>query len=141
MDNLIYEDDPCSDPWDAGSLASWVFVLPGAVLFNALALIFFGFFGAGGPCKYQIFDGKIRIVFGRPFNVDIPFNKIETAIEGGIPDICSLRSKNYISCYHKNIVIIVKKKGMNINITPNDPDKFIENLHKALNEWRRINPD
>jgi len=36
-------------------------------------------------------------------------------------------------------VQIIRKKGWNVNITPNDPDLFLENLNKALADWRRYN--
>jgi len=91
------------------------------------------------PTRYQIFNDKVRIVLGRPFHRDIRFDNLEAAIEGGLPDIFTLRSQNYITCFSRSIVIMVRKKGMNINTTPSNPDLFLENLNKAMAEWRKYN--
>ena len=32
---------------------------------------------------------------------------------------------------------IVRKKGMNVRISPSRQDQFVENLNRALTEWRR----
>jgi hypothetical protein len=34
-------------------------------------------------------------------------------------------------------VEIKRKKGMTVNITPNDRDLFLENLNQAVYDWKR----
>ena len=160
MDALIYEDTPYFDRWQTRRLTNWVMAPVGAVLLILLivalplldpeleefrylilaaSLILLGIWWARWPRRYQIFDSKIRIVFGRPFHFDIPFNNLEYASEGDPLDMwLPLFRWNFVTSRGKNIVTIVRKSGMKINITPNNPELFLENLRKALVDWRRI---
>jgi hypothetical protein len=85
------------------------------------------------PRKYQILENRIRIVLGGPFHLDIPLDSVETARE---PKGASL-GINFATCFSsKNAVEIIKKRGMRVNITPSDRDLFLENLNKALYDWK-----
>jgi hypothetical protein len=86
------------------------------------------------PRRYCILDNKVKIVLGGPFSFNIPFDNLETArAPEGVT--CGI---NFATCFSsKNAVEIVKKKGLNVNITPGDRELFLENLDKALADWRR----
>ena len=144
MDSLIYEDKPRYDIWMKAIMAlPLFFVLIGAFNLTSEPEASIGMFAAAAlmaaiywavfPRKYCIFDSKVRIVLGGPFSFNIPFDNIETAKapEGATVGI------NFASSFSsKNAVQIVRRKGLNVNITPSNRELFLENLDKALNNWR-----
>jgi hypothetical protein len=86
------------------------------------------------PRKYQILDSKIRIVLGGQFSFNVPFDTLETA---GKPEGISLGINFATTFVSQHVVEIKRKKGMNVNITPSDLDLFLENLNKAVYDWKR----
>jgi hypothetical protein len=45
---------------------------------------------------------------------------------------------NFVTRITRNYVEIVKKKGLNIAITPADNDSFVVNANQALEHWLKI---
>ena len=148
MDSVIYEESPRYDSLFKGILALPVFfVLFGiyylyigeveaAIGMFATTLLMFAVFWAIFPRRYQVLDSKFRIDLGGPFSFTVPFSNLEAARapEGATFGI------NFPTCFsNERVVQIVRKKGWNVNITPNDRDLFLENLNKALDDWRRYN--
>jgi hypothetical protein len=148
MDSIVYEDTPGYDVWlKTIMLLPVFFVIMGiydlfaaeieaATSMLAATPLMGAIYWAIFPRKYLILDSKIKIVLGRPFSFNIPFNNLETAraIEGATFGI------NFPTCFSsERAVSIIRKKGRNVNITPSDRDLFLENLNKALTEWRRYN--
>lgn len=148
MDSVVYEDIPRYDTWLkailAFPLALFVIValclatsdpqaaisMFGTVIF--MAVIYWAIF----PRKYRILDSKVKIVLGGPLSFNIPFDTIETA---RIPKGTTLGINFMTTFSTKNRVEIVRKRKLNVNITPGDPGLFLENLDKALNNWRDYN--
>ena len=148
MDSIVYEEAPRYD-----SLLKAIMVLPvffivfgiyyliiaevgAAIAMFATTLLMGIIYWAIFPRKYQILDSKFRIVLGGPFSLNVPFDNLETATksQGATFGI------NFPTCFSsERTVQIVRKKGWYVNITPNDPDLFLENLNKALADWRRGN--
>ena len=148
MDSIIYEDHPRYDVWLKSIMVLPVFfILIGAFYFAsgepqaavgmlATAALIAAIYWAIFPRKYVILDSKVKIVLGGQFFFTVPFSNLETARK---PEGVSL-GINFATCFSgKNTVEIVRKKGMKVNITPSDRELFIENLNKALNDWRRYN--
>jgi hypothetical protein len=102
--------------------------------------IYLGFWWIGRPRKYQIFDDKVRIAFGSPFHFDIPLNNVDYTCEGDWTEQFKF-NRHYTTSLFKNIVNIARNKGMMVNITPNNPELFVENLRKALAEWKKYHID
>jgi hypothetical protein len=146
MDSVIYEDNPHYDVWLKGLIMLPVFfILIGLyLLFTAGVEAAVGVFGGGllmgaiywavFPRKYQILNSKIRIVLGGQFSFNIPFDTLETA---GKPEGISLGLNFATTFISEHIVEIKRKRGMTVNITPNDRDLFLENLNKAVYDWKR----
>jgi hypothetical protein len=88
------------------------------------------------PRKYQILQEKLKIVLGRPFSLNIPFDTIKT-----VKDISIAKASTYFglkfSTSLKNTVEIIRKRGMNVIVSPSNRDLFLENLDKALADWRK----
>jgi hypothetical protein len=89
------------------------------------------------PRKYQILEEKLRIVLGGPFSFHIPFETIEAAKQLSVAKSATFWGLNF-SPTLKNIVGIKRKKGMNVTISPSNPGLFLENLDKAITDWKRI---
>ncbi|MGD0352928.1 MAG: hypothetical protein ABSB38_05485 [Dehalococcoidia bacterium] len=146
MDSVIYEDNPHYDVWLKGIMVLPVFfILIGLYyLFTAQVESAIGLFATGVlmgaiywavfPRKYQILDSKIRIVLGGQFSFNVPFDTLETA---GKPEGISLGINFATTFVSQHVVEIKRKKGMNVNITPSDLDLFLENLNKAVYDWKR----
>ena len=148
MDSIIYEDRPRYDVWLKGIMLLPVFFIitgifylttaqvEAAIGMFALTLLMAAIYWAIFPRKYLILDSKIRIALGGQFSFNIPFNNIEIARE---PEGVSLGINFATTFLSKHAVEIIRKKGLNVNITPSDRELFLENLNKALNDWGRYN--
>ncbi|MBM4446471.1 MAG: hypothetical protein FJ023_03850 [Chloroflexi bacterium] len=149
MDAVIYEDIPRYDVYLKAIMVLPVFFIIAGVYYLFIAeveaaigmfattILMAALYWAILPRKYQILDSKFRIVLGGPFSFNIPFDNLETAAkpEGATFGI------NFATCFsNERTVQIIRKKGWNVNITPSDRDLFLENLKKALIDWRRSNP-
>jgi hypothetical protein len=89
-------------------------------------------FWAVMPRKYCIYEDRIKIVMGTPFSVSIRFDTIKYA---GEPRGKLTVGINFVTSF-RNTVEIVRKRGMNVNISPGDREAFLENLNNALDNWR-----
>ena len=148
VDSVIYEDAPRYDVYLKAIMVLPVFfVLMGAyylitkqveaaISMFALTLLMGATYWAIFPRKYLILDSKIRIALGGPFSFNIPFSNLETARE---PEGISFGINFTTTFLSQHAVEIIRKKGWNVNITPGDRALFLENLNKALSEWRRNN--
>ncbi len=146
MESVVYEDTPRYDVWlKAIMLLPVFFVLVGAFYFAssesqaaigmfATATLMAATYWAIFPRRYLILGSEVKIVLGGQFSFTIPFDNLETARK---PEGVSL-GINFATCFSsKNTVEIIRKKGLNVNITPSDCELFLANLDKALNDWRR----
>jgi hypothetical protein len=148
MDSIVYEDNPHYDVWLKGIMMLPAFFLIIGIYYLVTAQVgsAIGLFATGVlmgaiywavfPRKYQILDSKIRIVLGGQFSFKVPFDNLETA---GKPEGVSLGLNFATTFLSQHAVEIKRKKGMKVNITPNDRDLFLENLSKAVYDWRRNN--
>ncbi len=152
MDTVIYEDSPYYDIRQIA--APIVAMLPFVIIIvfciftgNMIGLI--GGFIAGllvgfyhmllFPRKYRIFDSKLRLVLGDVFSFDIPFDNLETATEPAPKEWRRGTSLGFGIFFTEHTVQIVQKKRCvlrRINISPCDREKFLEQLNKAINDWK-----
>ncbi len=79
----------------------------------------------------------MRIVLGRPLAFNIPFSAIQEAriasagkmyVYGGIKFATSAG----------NVVEIVRRRGLNITISPTDREMFVEQLNQALQAFHAL---
>jgi hypothetical protein len=86
------------------------------------------------PTKIYILQDRIRIKYGR-FFWNIRFDTIETVKTAkGMPPLVSNSS---VTSY-RNQIEIVRKKRMNIRLSPSRRDQFVDHANRALSEWKRI---
>ena len=146
MDVVIYEDNPRYDVWFKTIMVLPVFfILIGlyslfigqvgsAIGLFAITLLMGAIYWAIFPRKYQILDSKLKIVLGGPFSYIVPFDTLESA---GKPEGVNLGVNFATTFIVEHHLEIKRKKGMSVNITPNDRDLFLENLNKAIYDWKR----
>jgi hypothetical protein len=148
VDSVIYEDNPHYDVWVKAIMVLPVFFIilgiyylftaqvESAIGLFATTLLMGAIYWVIFPRKYQILDSKLRIILGGQFSFNVPFDNLETARQ---PEGVSLGINFATTFLSQHIVEIKRKKGMKVNITPNDRDLFLENLNKAIFDWRRNN--
>jgi hypothetical protein len=84
------------------------------------------------PRGYRIYNDKVAVLLGQPCSFSINFATIKSAdrlkgIGFGV---------NYAGS-GRNTITLHRKKRMDVNIAPVDPDIFLSNLEKALQEWKK----
>ena len=157
MGTVLYEDKPKWDLWAKLFLAFFpaIFIILGllfyygvllseetkedleivAVVFFAIATFCLLVYWAVFPRGYVVLEDRLRIKFG-VFKTDIPFNDIKEAkpgkgtmflFFGGLDAALSL----------KTTIEIKRKYGMDVRISPQNRDLFLEELNKAIASWKR----
>ncbi|MFC2006656.1 PH domain-containing protein [Chloroflexota bacterium] len=142
MRNLLYEDKPKYDVWIKvllGGVVALTFIMGinqisvdtkeafsvfGVVLFEIIL------FRIILPRRFQILSDKLRIVLGRPFAINIPLSDIEEVrSRTGIKAFIYFGVRFATSSSHT--VEIIRKKGLNMVISPANDDEFIKQLNQA----------
>ncbi len=144
MSYLLYEDKPKYDLWIKvllGGVVALTLIL-GLVQISVNsreALAVFGvvlfeiiLFRMILPRRFQILSGRLRIVLGGPFVINIPLSDIkEVKSRTGIKAFVFTGIRFATSYNHT--VEIVRHKGLNIVISPTNDDGFIKQLNQARN--------
>ncbi len=87
------------------------------------------------PRWYEIRADRLRIVLGWPFAVNIPFNTIAEIRTARARDALVYRGLRF-SPSIKTPVEIRRSKGLNMVISPQDRQEFIEKAHQALSRYQ-----
>ena len=145
MDYLVYEDKARYDAWVKAVVAlpfgiiliTAIFLYPRepeealGMLFTAILVIIV--YWIVMPRKFCIMSDNVKVVLGNPFSFRIPFRNIKEARE---PKGHFTAGINFAPS-SKTVVELIMKHGLRINISPYNRQLFLENLDKALNEWKR----
>jgi hypothetical protein len=140
---LIYEDTPRYD-WSlklilgavlaATAVAGVIIILydvaGGLAMFGVTlldALIFY----LVVPRRYQIFNTKLRIVLGGPFNMDIPLSSIKEARPAPAAYALGYWGIRFATST-SGATEIIRRKGWNVIISPSDREVFLARLAEAL---------
>ena len=148
VNNLIYEDTPRFDIWlklILGGVLAYTLIL-GLLLISediGVALLMFVvtlfdalLFKAVLPQRFQIFEDRMKIILGLHFAINIPFSDIADArsVSGSKAfAYWGIRFATSTRC----VVEIVRKRGLNLLISPGQDDIFLERLNHA----RKIVPN
>lgn len=87
------------------------------------------------PRWYEIRSDRLRIVLGWPFAVNIPFNTISEIRAARARDALVYRGLRF-SPSTRTPVEIRRSKGLNMVISPQDRQEFIEKAHQALSRYQ-----
>ena len=143
MSMILYEDTARYDLWVKlilGGILAALFVTGVALLFEdvAEAGIMFGatifdalLFWAILPQRFQVFEDKLRIVLGGPFAINISLANIEAARCASGRKVFAYWGIRFATS-SRYVVEIVRKKGLNLIISPANGDMFLEQLNQAI---------
>ena len=82
------------------------------------------------PRRFQIFDDKLRILLGGPLAINIALSNIaDVRPASGRKVFVYWGSRFATSTSH--VVEIIRKKGLNLIISPSNPDMFLEQFKQA----------
>jgi len=143
MNSPLYEDIPKYDSWlklILGGILAMTFVL-GIILISEdirVALAMFGvtlfdalLFKTVLPRRYQIFEDRLRILMGGPLAVTIAFSNIADAKSASGNKAFAYGGIRFATSTHY-VIEIVRKKGLNLVISPSKGDIFLDELNKAI---------
>jgi len=140
---LLYEDTPKYDSslkLILGGVLALTFIL--GIIFisqdTEAALAMFGItlfdallFKAILPRRFKIFEDRLKILLGGPLAINIPLsNIVEAKPVSGRKAFAYWGIRFATSTRH--VVEIVRKKGLNLVISPRNEDMFLEQLNQAL---------
>ncbi|MFC2056310.1 PH domain-containing protein [Chloroflexota bacterium] len=142
MNPLLYEDKPKYDVWIKALLVgvvAYTFIL-GIVQISVDTKEAFSVFGVVLfeiilfrmilPRRFQILRDKLRIVLGGPLAINIPISDIEEVrSRTGIKAFVYFGVRFATSSSHT--VEIIRKKGLNLVISPTNDEEFIKQLNLA----------
>jgi len=143
---LIYEDKPKYDLWlklILGGVLALTFILGVIFIYQdtEAAIVMFGvtlfdalLFKVVLPRRYQIFEDRLKILMGGPFAINISFSNIEEARPASGRKAFAYNGLRFATST-RHVVEIVRKKGLNIVISPRNGDMFLEQLNQA---WQTI---
>ena len=83
------------------------------------------------PRAYQVFDNHLTIALGGSLSVRIGFEDI---VKIEITDRASF-GMNFTTDVRRKYVLISKKQGLSIAITPRNDPMFVENANNAFKQW------
>ena len=144
---LLYQDKPKYDYWlklvIAGTLA--ITLIPGIVLiylsaelaWTMLAITAFDglLFHAILPRRLQLFEDRLRIELGRPFALNVPYGNIREVRPAQTEEAFVYWGIRFATST-KNLLEIVRNKGLNMIISPCDVEVFVGQLEQARRMWR-----
>jgi hypothetical protein len=112
--------------WAGLRIASWV-------LFATVPFILF-IYWLVLPTKIFIHPDRLRVQYGR-FFWNVRFDTIQSVKAAkGIPPAWSNSS---VTSY-RNQIEIIRKGKMNIRLSPENRDRFLDHVDHALSDWKRM---
>ncbi len=140
---LIHEDVPRYDSWLKPFISGFImFTMMLGLIFllfiTELAIAMFAISALDGllfwaiiPRGFQIYEDRLRIRLGWPFAMNIPLRNIDKARPGSSGDLWFYWGIRF-GTSTSNIVEILRNKGMNVIITPDNSERFIDQLNQAI---------
>jgi hypothetical protein len=143
---MLYQDEP-----DIGFFLKVIIVMVPVALLAACVLLLLSGESTGGlvlfvealvvsfifwvllPRRYQVYENHVRIVLGGPFSVKVGFDGIKTITVTTRQTL----TVNFATKMTNSYVVIVKKRGLSIAITPRANDLFVEQANRAFSQWTR----
>jgi hypothetical protein len=84
------------------------------------------------PRKFLVMSDRLRLIMGASLGTNILYSNIKEIRKPATWDL----GVNYITSM-KTPLEIVLKKGMNVSIAPEDRQLFLDDINRAMQEWRR----
>ena len=104
-------------------------IMLGVILFDVLLFWFFL------PQSYEIRPEGLRIVLGWPWRFNIPFDTVAEIHPGRGSDAVVFGGLRF-SPSVKTPVVVRRSRGINVVISPQDRQKFMDAANEALSRYR-----
>lgn len=88
------------------------------------------------PRRYQIWSDRLRIVLGWPFALNVPLEDIAEAREASGWAALGRRGLR-LAPSTTGVVVIVRRRGLDVVISPSDRDVFLDRLNTGLEAVRK----
>lgn len=108
----------------------------GAYAMFAATTIQAAVFHAMLPRRYQVLNDRVRIVLGWPFAKSIRFSTVQEVRPASGCKAMAYHGMRFTTST-RGVVEIVRSRGLDVVITPGDPDVFTEQANRALKAFRR----
>ena len=140
---MIYEDTPKYDLWlklILGGVLALTLILGVIFIYRdtEAAIAMFGItvfdallFKTILPRRFQIFEDRLKILLGGPFSINILLSNIAEVKPASSRKIFAYWGIRFATST-SNVVEVVRKKGLNLIISPRNDDMFLEQLNQAL---------
>ena len=140
---MIYEDTPKYDLWlklILGGVLALTLILGVISIYRdtEAAIAMFGItvfdallFKAILPRRFQIFEDRLKILLGGPFSINILLSNIAEVKPASSREVFAYWGIRFATST-SNVVEVVRKKGLNLIISPGNDDMFLEQLNQAL---------
>ena len=140
---MIYEDTPKYDLWlklILGGVLALTLILGVIFIYRdtEAAITMFGItvfdallFKAILPRRFQIFEDRLKILLGGPFSINILLSNIAEVKPASSRKVFAYWGIRFATST-SNVVEVVRKKGLNLIISPRNDDMFLEQLNQAL---------
>ena len=140
---MIYEDTPKYDLWlklILGGVLALTLILGVIFIYRdtEAAIAMFGItvfdallFKAILPRRFQIFEDRLKILLGGPFSINILLSNIAEVKSASSRKVFAYWGIRFATST-SNVVEVVRKKGLNLIISPRNDDMFLEQLNQAL---------
>ena len=141
---LIHEEKAEYDSWIRLILIIPIGLFLAAIIFASkqdleVSLVLFGeaalftlIFYFVLPRRYQIYQDKLRIVLGAPLAINIPLSTIKEARHSS-----GFKAFFYFgvrfATSSRNVLEIVRRRGLNYVISPQNSEFFLDQLNQAVN--------
>jgi hypothetical protein len=113
--------------WTSGEPAGGIVLLLEAFVVGVILWLVF-------PRKYQVYEDHLRIVLGGPFSVRVSF---ESITDVRVTSRGVALTMNFPTRFTRTYVMIARRGGLGIAITPKSNEQFVENANQAIKEWAR----
>jgi hypothetical protein len=102
-----------------------------ALVFLAEAGIFSLIFYFLAPRKYQIYQDRLKIVLGSPFSIDLRLSTIREATRSSGSKAYAFSGVRFATS-SRFVIEILRDKGLNYVISPQNGQLFLEQLNLAM---------
>jgi hypothetical protein len=112
--------------WSSGETSGSLSLLTSALIIGGVLWVVI-------PRKYQVYEDHLRIVLGGPLGMNVGFDQIKDI------DVTTRTAltMNFVTTIARHYVLIVRKHGFSIAITPKSDQTFVEHANRAMEEWAR----
>lgn len=140
---LVFEENPLYSLWIKIILAGTPAILfisaiflyyentEDALLMMGVAVLISLMFKFILPSRFQVYQDRLVIKLGGPLKINLGFSSIKEVRRASASKVFAYGGIRFATST-KSVVEIVRNKGLNMVISPKEPDRFVEQLNRAI---------